>query len=49
MKKYEFTGETRSWLGRKLHQIKALVSFGKVSAGDLGGWIEKEEKFKSKR
>ena len=43
MKKYEFTGVTKNHMGRILHQIKALVSFGDVKAGDLGGWIEKEE------
>ena len=43
MKKYEFTGETRLVFGRILRQIKAVISFGSVSAGDLGGWIEKEE------
>ena len=43
MKKYEFTGEVKSWLGRTLHRIRATVAFGDVSVGDLGGWIEKEE------
>ena len=43
MKKYEFTGETKVWLGRTLHRIRALVAFGDVEVGDLGGWIEKEE------
>ena len=42
MKKYEFTGETKVWLGRTLHRIKAVISFGNVGVGDLGGWIEKE-------
>ena len=42
-KKYEFTGETKLYLGRTLHRIKALISFGNVKAGDVGGWIEKEE------
>ena len=42
-RKYEFTGETRLFLGKTLRQIKALISFGSVSSGDLGGWIEKEE------
>jgi len=41
--KYEFTKETREFLGRTLHQIKAVADFGEVKAGDLGGWIEKEE------
>ena len=45
-KKYEFTGETKTEvLSRKtvvLHRIKALISFGVVSAGEIGGWIESE-------
>lgn len=40
--KYEFT-ETREFLSRTLHRIKAVSDFGDVKAGDLGGWIEKEE------
>ena len=43
MKKYEFTGEVKSWFGRTLHQIRATISFGEVNVGDIGGWIEKEE------
>ena len=43
MKKYELTTSTIMRFGRKLFQIKALVSFGDVTAGDLGGYIEKEE------
>lgn len=43
MKKYEFTGEVKSLFGHTLHRIRATVAFGDVSAGDLGGWIEKEE------
>ena len=43
MKKYELTTNTKMRFGRKLFQIKALVSFGDVAAGDLGGYIEKEE------
>ena len=42
-KKYEFTGETLNWYGRILHRIRALKDFGGVKAGDIGGWIEKEE------
>ena len=42
-KKYEFTGETLEWCRRTLHQIKALRDFGDVKAGDIGGFIEKEE------
>ena len=43
MKKYEFTGEVKLWLGRTLRQIRATVAFGSVKAGEVGGWIEKEK------
>ena len=43
MKKFELTSETRVHLGTTLYRIKALISFGNVSAGDLGGFVEKEE------
>lgn len=39
MRKYELT-EIRNHRG--LYQIKALRDFGKVSKGDLGGFIESE-------
>ena len=42
-KKYELTDETQEWNGRTLHRIRALADFDDVKAGDLGGWIEKEE------
>lgn len=42
MKKYELTEETKTWGGRTLHRIRALVAFGDVRAGDLGGWVESE-------
>ncbi len=42
-KKYEFTKETKDICGRKLHRIRALRDFNDVKAGDLGGFIEKEE------
>ena len=42
-KKYRLT-ETHINIGGKiLYQIKALKDFGKVRAGDLGGYIESEE------
>ena len=41
-KKYEFTGETKVRFGHILHRIRALISFGEIEAGELGGWIEKE-------
>lgn len=43
MKKYELTTESKEYYGRKLYRIKALVSFGNVKKGELGGWIEKEQ------
>ena len=41
-RKYEFTEETKNWIGRTLHRIRAVRDFGDVKDGDLGGWIEKE-------
>lgn len=41
-RKYKFTGETREILGRTVHRIVAVRSFGNVKKGDKGGWIEKE-------
>ena len=44
MKKFELTSEfITNVLGTKLFRIKALIEFGDVSAGELGGYIEKEE------
>ena len=43
MKKFELTTDTKMNLGRKLFRIKALVSFGDVKEGTLGGYVEKEE------
>ena len=43
MRKYELTEETKRLFGRTLHRIRAVQDFGDVHAGDLGGWIEKEE------
>ncbi|EDZ3575103.1 hypothetical protein GVT67_11885 [Salmonella enterica] len=44
MKKYELVTELSEVLfGKTLFRISALVSFGGVTAGDLGGWVEKEE------
>jgi hypothetical protein len=42
MKKYEFTDETIDFCGRKLTRIRAVIDFGSVKAGNLGGFIEKE-------
>ncbi len=42
-KKFELTTDTKMHFGRKLFRIKALVSFGNVQVGDLGGYVESEE------
>ena len=43
-KKYELTGEfIEHWSGKKLYRIKALVSFGVVVTGQLGGFVESEK------
>ena len=43
MKKFELTANSKMHLGKKLFQIRALISFGNVEEGDLGGFIEKED------
>lgn len=43
MKKYELTAESIVQFGRTLYRIKALVAFGGVEEGELGGFVEKEE------
>lgn len=44
IKKYELTNESITLEdGVVLHRIKALKSFGDITKGDLGGWIEKED------
>ena len=43
MKKFELTSEFVTFLGKKLFRIKALISFGNVKEGELGGFVEKEE------
>ena len=42
-KKFELTENTKEWFGTTLHQLRALKSFSNVKAGELGGWVEKEE------
>ena len=43
-KKYELTDEFIEHLsGRKLYRIRALVAFGAVVAGQLGGFVESEK------
>jgi hypothetical protein len=44
MKKYELVSDlTKDCDGKTLYRIRALTSFSDVKAGDLGGWIEKED------
>lgn len=46
MKKFELTSEFNlNLFGRKFFRIKALVNIERycVKAGDLGGWVEKED------
>ena len=44
MKKFELTAEfVTSVFGKKLFRIKALVAFGDVEKGELGGFIERED------
>ncbi|MDN6550773.1 MAG: hypothetical protein L0K69_11725 [Enterobacterales bacterium] len=44
MKKFELVAElSKEFFGRKLFRIRALISFGDICKGDLGGWVEKEE------
>ncbi len=44
LKKFELTSDfITNTFGVKLFRIKALVEFGNVKAGELGGYIEKEE------
>ena len=46
-KRWEFTGETKTFFNVVLRRIKATVTFTlkcgiKVNDGEVGGWIEKE-------
>ncbi len=48
MKKYEFTGRKKTIFtpdGKPhvVHQVRALTNLGNIIAGDLGGWIERED------
>ena len=47
-KKYELTDDVKEWLGHNLSRIKALISFGDVAEGDLGGYVEKEDNLSQK-
>ena len=50
MKKFELTAKFKLVFGKKLFQIRALIDIEKygVKAGDLGGWVEKEENLSHK-
>ena len=37
-------GDTIEVCGHVLHRIKSLIDFGIIKKGELGGYIEKEEK-----
>jgi hypothetical protein len=41
--KFKLTDQTRELDGITLYRIQATSSFGDVKAGDLGGWVEKEQ------
>lgn len=43
MKKFELTTDFITVFEIKLFRVKALISFGNVSEGELGGYVEKEE------
>ena len=40
--KFSLTNNTKIWRGITLFQIKAEASFGAITKGELGGYIEKE-------
>ena len=42
MKKYELTNEVIKYNGINLYRIKAIMDFGNVKKGEIGGYIEKE-------
>ena len=42
-KKFKLTSNKKVWCGITLFQIEAVVSFGTITKGELGGYIEKEE------
>lgn len=47
-RKYELTDETKMFRGHLLHRIRARRDFGKIKAGDLGGWIQSERNLSAK-
>jgi hypothetical protein len=48
IKKYELTNESMEHEGLTLYRIRALRDFGRVTKGDLGGYIEKESNLSHK-
>lgn len=48
MKKYELTSKSINRFSRTLYQIRALIDFGDIASGTLGGFIEKEENLSQK-
>ncbi|THA03191.1 polymer-forming cytoskeletal protein, partial [Rodentibacter pneumotropicus] len=43
-KKYELLkDDTKEYFGITLYRIRALISFGAIVAGELGGYIEAEK------
>ena len=44
MKKLKLTTDTKMFFGRELFRIKALISFGNVKVGDMGGIYLKKKK-----
>lgn len=43
--KFSMTKTTKNWYGTTLFQIEATASFGYVSKGELGGYVEKESNY----
>lgn len=43
MSKYRLTEETIEYYGHILHRIECVTAFGRVIAGEKGGFIEKEK------
>ncbi len=41
--KFKLTAETKSWMGRTLYRVDAVISFGSIEQGEQGGWVEKKE------
>ena len=48
-KKYELTNISKIVNGCRVYRIKALKDFGDVKIGDIGGYIQSEKKFISRR